>query len=324
MMRQEPLRPISLRLSVTDRCQLHCLYCSPPWDDEELSSPEILDFEEMLCFIRMVKRRFGLSKVHITGGEPLVRPGITDFVTMVAHEQIADLALTTNGQLLAPIARDLKRAGLDRVNISLDSLNAQTFRWLTRGGELRHTLTGIEAAVHCGLSPVKLNTTVLRNVNCREVVDIARFGLDRGCEVRFLELMPIGPAAKRFTDFFVPSAEVRAKLAEVFDLRPAPAQSDSSSRNYTATDSQGRRGLIGFISSQTAPFCHDCRRLRLTAAGQLIGCLARGEGPNVRSLLRNGNACNGEPLVEAIHNALRLKRNAGHFSTSELMATVGG
>jgi cyclic pyranopterin phosphate synthase len=324
VVRSQPLRPISLRLSVTDRCQLHCFYCSPPGDGEELSSREMLDFEEMLRFIRMVKGRFGLSKSHITGGEPLLRPGVADLVAMVAREKVPDLALTTNGQLLGGAALDLKRAGLHRVNISLDSLNAETFRQLTRGGELHHTLTGIEASLHCGLSPVKLNTTVLRNVNCRELVDIARFGLERGCQVRFLELMPIGPAAERFEDFFVPSAEVRAKLAEVFDLRPAPARSDSSSRNYTATGSQGRRGLIGFISSQTVPFCHDCRRLRLTAAGRLIGCLARGEGPNIRSFLRNGDSCDAEALVESIQNAIRLKRDAGHFSTSELMARIGG
>jgi len=323
-MRQEQLRPISLRLSITDRCQLHCLYCAPPNGVEEPSLSEILDFEEIIRFVRMVKRCFGVSKVHITGGEPLLRPGVTDFVAMVAREKIADLALTTNGQLLGTMATDLKRAGLHRVNISLDSLNAATFRWLTRGGELRHTLAGIEAALHCGLAPVKLNVTVLRNVNSYELVDIARFGLERGCQVRFLELMPIGPAAERFGDLFVPSAEVLTNLGEAFDLKPAPPPSSKSSWNYLARDRRGRKGIIGFISSQTAPFCHDCRRLRLTATGQLIGCLARGEGPNIRPFLRDGDSCDREPLVEAIHNTLRLKRNAGRFSTRELMARVGG
>lgn len=324
MMRREQLRPISPRLSITDRCQLHCLYCMPPYGVRKLSLPKVLGFEEIIRFVRMVKRRFGVSKVHITGGEPLLRPGVTDFVAMVACENIADLALTTNGQLLGTLALSLKRVGLHRVNISLDSLNTETFRWLTRGGELHHTLAGIEAALHCGLDPVKLNVAVLRNVNSHELVDIARFGLERGCEVRFLELMPIGPAAERFGDFFVPSGEVLTKLGEAFDLHPAPAQSSSSSRNYMARDSQGRRGIIGFISSQTAPFCHDCRRLRLTATGQLIGCLARGEGPNIRPFLRDDDSCDREPLVEAIHNTLRLKRNAGRFSTRELMAKVGG
>jgi len=324
MMRRQQLHPVSLRLSVTDRCQLHCLYCAPPSDAEELSSREILTFEETVRFVRIVQSRFGLSKVHITGGEPLLRPRVADLVAMVAHERIADLALTTNGQLLGAMATDLKRARLRRVNISLDSLNAETFRLVTRGGELRHTLAGIEAALRSGLAPVKLNVTVLRDVNSHELADIARFGLERGCEVRFLELMPIGPAANRFGDFFVASAEVRAELGEAFDLKPAPWPSGTSSRSYLATDGRGRSGIIGFVSPQTAPFCRGCRRLRLTATGQLIGCLARGEGPNIRPFLRDGVSCDRDALVEAIHNALRLKRSAGRFSTTELMAKVGG
>jgi len=324
MVSREPIRPISLRLSITDRCQLHCLYCAPPDGVEELSSAEILSVEEMLRFVRIVESRFGVSKIHITGGEPLLRPGVVELVAMLARDKMSGLALTTNGQLLDTIALDLKQAGLHRINISLDSLDAETFRWLTRGGELCDTLAGMEAALECGLAPVKLNVTVLRNVNSHEVVDIARFGLERGCEVRFLELMPIGPAAARFWELFVPSAEVRAKLGEAFDLKPARPSPGKSSWDYFTGDRQGRKGVIGFISPQTAPFCHDCRRLRLTATGQLIGCLARGEGPNIRPFLRDGDSCCDEPLVEVIHNTLRLKRNAGHFSTRKLMAKVGG
>jgi cyclic pyranopterin phosphate synthase len=324
MVTREELRPISLRVSITDRCQLHCLYCAPSCDLEEPSSSEILSFEEIVRFVRVVKRCFGVSKVHITGGEPLLRPGVSDLVEMVAGEKITDVALTTNGQLLGAMSLNLKRAGLHRVNISLDSLNATTFRYLTRGGELQHTLTGIEAAVDCGLAPVKLNVTVLRDVNSHELVEIARFGLERGCEVRFLELMPIGPAAERFGDLFVTSGEVLSKLGGAFDLMPAAGSSSNSTRDYLARDGQGRKGIIGVISPQTAPFCHDCRRLRLTATGQLIGCLARGEGPNIRAFLRDGDSCDTERLAMAIHNTLRLKRNAGRFSTRELMARVGG
>jgi cyclic pyranopterin phosphate synthase len=300
------------------------MYCAPPSSAEELSSPDVLSFDERVHFVRILKTSFGVSKVHITGGEPLLRPGVTDFVAMVAREKIGDLALTTNGQLLGAAAANLKRAGLHRVNISLDSLNPETFRWLTRGGELRHTLAGIEAALNSGLAPVKLNVTVLRNVNSHELVEIARFGLERGCDVRFLELMPIGPAADLYEDFFIASAEVHATLSQAFDLKPALMSPGRSARNYLARDKDGRKGIIGFISPQTAPFCDGCRRLRLTATGQLIGCLARGEGPNVRPFLREADSCDGERLVEAIHRALRLKRNAGHFSTREPMARVGG
>ncbi len=136
--------------------------------------------------------------------------------------------------------------------------------------------------------------------------------------------MPIGPAANRFEDLFVPSAEVLTKLGEAFDLKPVFAPSTKSGWNYLATDRRGRKGIVGFISSQTVPFCDDCRRLRLTATGQLIGCLARGEGPDIRPFLRHGDSCDSEPLVEAIRNTLRLKRNVGAFSTRELMARVGG
>ena len=324
MVNRDQVGPISLRLSVTDQCQLHCIYCAPSDGVEQLSSTEILSFEEIVRLVRIVKSRFGVSKAHITGGEPLLRPGVADLVAMVARENVPDMALTTNGQLLGAIALDLKRAGLPRINVSLDSLTSKTFRWLTRGGELCYTLAGIEAALEYGLSPVKLNVTVLRNVNSDEVVNIARFGLERGCEVRFLELMPIGPAANRFGDLFVTSGEVRTKLTEAFDLKPAPRMYGKSSTNYLARDARGRKGIIGFISSQTAPFCHDCRRLRLTATGQLIGCLARGEGPDIRPLLRDGDSPDSELLVEAIRDALHLKRNGGPFRTRELMARVGG
>lgn len=324
MVSRESLGPISLRLSVTDQCQLHCIYCAPPESVGERPFAESLSFEEMLTFVRIVRRRFGVSKVHITGGEPLLRPNVVQFIAMLAREEVADLALTTNGQLLRAIALDLKRAGLHRINISLDSLNSTTFRYLTRQGELFNTLAGIEAAVASGLCPVKLNVTVLRNVNDHEAVNIARFGFERGCEVRFLELMPIGPAAARFADLFVPSGEVRAKLVEVFDMKPRPSSPGKSSRDYIAKDRHGPERIIGFISPQTAPFCGDCRRLRLTAAGQLIGCLARGEGPDIRPLLRDANSSEVEGLFEAVQNTLLLKRNADDFSTKELMARVGG
>ncbi len=324
MMKRVQRGPISLRLSITDRCQLHCLYCAPLGSREKPSPADILSFEEILRFVHVVKKRFGVTKVHITGGEPLLRRGVVELVAMLCGETIPDLALTTNGQLLGAIASELKRAGLHRINISLDSLNIDRFRYLTRGGELCNTLAGIEAALLSGLAPVKLNVTVLRNVNSHEVVDIARFGIEKGCGVRFLELMPIGPAAAGFADLFVSSQEVREKLVEAFHLKPAPSSPGKSSRDCFAEDGRGRKGIIGFISPQSDPFCHDCRRLRLTAAGRLIGCLARGEGPAIRPFLRDNDSRNVDALVEMIHSALHLKRNAPDFSTTELMARVGG
>lgn len=324
MVSREQPGPLSLRLSITDRCQLHCLYCAPADGIEKVSSSKILSFEEMLRFVHVVKTRLGVTKVHITGGEPLLRRNVVELVAMLSKEGIPDVALTTNGQLLGSAASHLKQAGLHRVNISLDSLDTNTFRYLTRGGELRNTIAGIEAALGCGLSPVKLNVTVLRNVNDHEVVEIARFALEKGCEVRFLELMPIGPAADRFENLFVTSEEVREKLGEAFDLKRMPQMPGKSSSNYLSTAAHGRRGIIGFISPQTAPFCRGCRRLRLTPTGQLIGCLARGEGSNIRLFLRDRDPRDTEALFETIHCVVRLKRNDGHFSTRELMARIGG
>ena len=316
--------PISLRISVTDRCQLRCSYCMPPGGVPKRSRKDVLTFEQIVHFVRTVKQGFGLAKVHLTGGEPLLRAGVTDLVGMLAEQGIADLAMTTNGQLLAETAGRLKDAGLARVNVSLNTLRPRAFADLTRGGDLRLTLAGLEAAVRSRLSPVKLNVTVLRNVNSDEVVQIARFALDRGCEVRFLELMPIGPAAEPFDRLFVSSGEVGARLSEAFDLSPLPGPPGGSARRFRARDAQGRNGVIGFISPCSRPFCADCRRLRLTACGRLVGCLGIGEGPDIRPLLR-GAPAPGEPrLVGAVRDALALKRNGRAFVTANLMTLTGG
>jgi len=316
--------PISLRISVTDRCQLRCLYCMPPDGVPKRSREDILSFEEIVHFIRVLKPLYGLSKVHITGGEPTIRPNLADLIERLAREEISDIALTTNGQLLCETAMPLKNAGLKRVNISLDSLTPKTYARLTRGGDLQRTLDGLEAALSSGLSPIKLNTIVIRGFNSDEVVSIARFALDRGCEVRFLELMPIGPAAEHFDQWFVSSAQVSAKVSEAFDLCAEPARPGNSSRRFVAKDGQGREGVIGFISSITEPFCAGCRRLRLTASGQLVGCLGIGEGVDIRPLLRGTQPAAASRLVEAVQEALRLKRNGQAFITRNLMAVTGG
>lgn len=317
-------RPLSLRVSVTDRCQLRCLYCMPSVGAPRLSREEVLSFEEIVRFVHVVRRRFALTKVHITGGEPLVRPGITDLVGMLASERIADLALTTNGQRLAELAAELKRAGLRRVNVSLDTLDAGAFRTLTRGGRLEHALEGIEAALHHELAPVKINTVVLRGYNDTEVVELARFALQRGCRVRFLELMPIGYAQAAFDDLFVPTPEVRAHLDRAFTLKPLVHKAGESSRNFLASGRHGREGIIGFISPETQPFCESCTRVRLTSTGRLISCLARGDGPNVRGLLGSDSPRAAEALQELVAMKLNRKRARTAFDTVRPMVAVGG
>ncbi len=266
----------------------------------------------------------GISKVRITGGEPLVRPGISELIKLLADEGIADLALTTNGQKLAQLAGDLKRAGLQRVNISLDSLDEKTFWKLTGGGRLQRSLEGIKAAVDQGLTPVKINMVVLRGINDHEVTALADFGLELGCQVRFLELMPIGCAKEIFDDLFVPAWEIRERLENCFSLKEIASQPSQSSRNFQASDRLGRKGIIGFISPTTKPFCQDCRRVRLTSTGQLISCLAKGCGPSIRNLLQNDTATTRRALRRIVCQGLCQKRSDHKFHTHSPMVAVGG
>ena len=316
--------PLSLRISVTDRCQLRCSYCMPADGVPKISHSEILSFEEIIRFVRMLKSSFDLAKVRITGGEPLVRPGIIELVRLLSAEDIADLALTTNGQELAQMANDLKRAGLRRVNVSLDSLDDQTFWNITGGGQLQQSLAGIRAALRNRLTPLKINMVVLRGINDQEVSALARFGLERGCQVRFLELMPIGCAKEMFADLFVPAWEVRERLESCFSLTAIAPQPGQSSRNFQASDCLGRKGIIGFISPTTEPFCQDCRRVRLTSTGQLISCLAKGCGPSIRNLLRDNTPTATRALHRLVAEQLCQKRSDRKFHTHSPMVGVGG
>ncbi|NIA07751.1 MAG: GTP 3',8-cyclase MoaA [Actinobacteria bacterium] len=315
---------MSLRISVTDRCQLRCSYCMPSEGVPKKKHSDILSFEEIVRFVQILKSGFGISKVHITGGEPLIRPGVVELIARLDHEGIADLALTTNGQKLAQMAGDLKRAGLHRVNISLDSLNDRTFRKLTGGGRLDLSVKGIEAAIDQGLTPVKINMVVLRDINDHEVTSLARFGLELGCRVRFLELMPIGCAKEMFDDLFVPAWEVRERLESCFNLKEITCQAGQSSRNFQASDRVGRKGIIGFISPTSQPFCQGCRKMRLRSTGQLISCLAKGCGPSIRNLLQNDRPTVTRTLLRLVAEEICRKRSDRRFHTLAPMVGVGG
>ncbi|NIA22343.1 MAG: radical SAM protein, partial [Anaerolineaceae bacterium] len=249
---------------------MRCVYCMPPEGIEKIQRRDILSFKEVVRFVRVVRSRFAVSKVHITGGEPLARSGIVDLLAKLVDLGLEDLALTTNGQLLADLAPDLKRAGLQRVNLSLDSLDEGTYRTITRNGHLPPVLKGLEAALRHGLSPVKLNTVVLAGLNDHEVVDMVRFAIAHGCQIRFLELMPIGCAASACDGLFVSNRILRNRIEDVLSLRPLPRQPGASSRNFLAVDRRGRQTVVGFISPNSEPFCGDCNRLRLTSEGRLI------------------------------------------------------
>lgn len=317
-------RPIALRVSVTDRCSLRCLHCTPAEGVERFEYARTLRYEEIVPFVRLIGRAFGLAKVHVTGGEPLERRGIVTLVEMLAGEGIGDLAMTTNGQHLAPLAGDLKRAGLKRVNVSLNGVTPRSFRQWAGGGELSRTLEGIDAAIGAGLDPVKINMTTVRGVNDGEVADLAQLALDRGVEARFIELMPLGPAARRHAERFVPAEEVLLRLRRRFELAPLGRRPGSSSTPYRAVDRRGRAGVISVIPSCTAPFCGDCNRLRLTASGVLLGCLAQGGGEDILPLLRGRRALDEPAVLRAVRDVLSRKRTTGGFSRRECMVQIGG
>lgn len=317
--------PVSLRISVTDRCQLHCLYCMPPTDgNKNCCNSDLLTFGEIADFVNLLNCHYSISKIHITGGEPLVRKGIVELIKILSDTGICEIVLTTNGQLLGEMAEDLKKAGLRRVNISLDSLDPDNFRRLTGEGELHRTLAGIDAVIESGFSPIKLNTVVLKNINAHEVTDIADYGIEHKCQVRFLELMPIGDSAANFHELFVSSDEVYMKLENRFELSEITEQSGGSSRNFIARDSEGRSGIIGFISPYTSPFCRGCSRLRLKADGKLIGCLAHNKGYEIKSLLQGNSSINEFSLSEIVNSAMNIKHKKRRFESCEAMVNIGG
>jgi len=320
-----PSPALTLRLSVTDRCDLRCRYCMPAAGVAPVSREELLSFEEIVEVVRAIQQAASPVAVRFTGGEPLLRKGLAQLVAMLSAEGVCDLALTTNGQLLADAAAELKSAGLRRVNLSLDTLDPKRFVQISRSGDLSKTLAGIEAALECRLTPVKLNAVLMQGVNDDESVGLARFALERGCQLRFIELMAIGEALVGHADRFVPTAEVRARLETAFRFEPRLSDARGPATVFPVQCRlSGRRGTLGFISPRTHPFCEGCRRLRLTSRGELRSCLMHEQGRDLRALLRNGG---GEAaLVTAVQEALSAKAVSGTPPplNRSLMAEIGG
>jgi len=314
------LPPLSLRVSVTDRCQMRCRYCVPS-EDSTCKQTDVLSYAEIVTLVRCLQERFDVGKVRVTGGEPLVRPGIAGLVEVLSASGIPDIALTTNGIRLAQLAGALKRAGLQRVNISLDSLSPGTFRSLTGSDGLGQVIEGIDAALSCDLRPVKLNMVVVAGVNDMEARAVLEFALERGCELRFIELMPIGPGARLFGSGFVSSDALRRQLGRDFEFTSLPVSPAASARRYQVAGPGACKGTVGFISACSSPFCRGCTRLRVTADGRLLGCLARQAGHDVRALLRCADSAAIEQLV---CRALGEKRSDLTFAQHAAMASIGG
>ncbi|MCC6494070.1 MAG: GTP 3',8-cyclase MoaA [Pirellulales bacterium] len=279
-------RHSSLRLSVTDRCNIRCFYCMPV-DVVFRPRQELLTFEEMERFVRAVVP-LGVTKIRLTGGEPLVRHELHKLVAMLlAIEGLEDVALTTNGMLLAQQASDLKQAGLQRINVSLDTLRDEVFRQITRREGLQRVVEGIDAAQLAGFERIRLNAVSIRGLTEAEIVPLARFARERNLELRFIEFMPLDADRHWSPDQLLSGADVRRVLEAQFgQLVPAP-RPDPSQPAVDFRFADGRGG-IGLINPVSEPFCGDCNRLRLTAEGQLRNCLFSTVEWDARRLLRSG------------------------------------
>jgi cyclic pyranopterin phosphate synthase len=314
-----------LRISVTDRCNLRCIYCMPPEGVPQISHSEILSYEEIRTVVQAAAE-LGINKIRLTGGEPLVRADFPELVRMLTQiEGIEELSLTTNGTILKKYALELKQAGLSRVNVSLDTLKPDKFRYITRLGEFKTVLEGIEAAKEAGFEPVKINTVIMRGINDDEVLDFARMTCEDGWHVRFIELMPFKGVAE-----FVPSIELQQHISLLGKLEPCP-DSIGITGNGPAIYYRlaGARGTIGFINPLTEhSFCSRCNRMRLTPDGKLRPCLLGEDEIDLKTPLRNNASM--EELKSLILKAVASKPEHHHLEEGNVrldnrkMSQIGG
>ncbi len=314
-----------LRISVTDRCNLRCAYCLPCEDVPRLPHEAVLRYEEILRIVR-VGVRLGIAKVRVTGGEPLVRKGIIDFLSELSRiPEIRDLSLTTNGVRLKEHLEALKSAGVSRINISLDTLKPERYRSITGIDAFHAVWEGIRAAQAMGFHPIKLNVVALNGINDDELVDLARLSLEFPFHVRFIEFMPIGQSRiEKRPSLLVP--EIQTRIAVLGRLVPVErTEMDGPAHRYRF---EGARGEIGFISAISHHFCRRCNRLRLTASGQLRPCLLSDRQEDLKGPLRRG--CSDADLAEVFLNATRHKPADHNLAVGEpahvccQMRSIGG
>lgn len=309
-----------LRLSVTPACDLRCRYCRPAGGRRPRSRP--LRDDQRLALIGLLIGRYGLRQIRLTGGEPLVYRGLVPFVARIREcwPQVG-LAITTNGQRLAAQARALRAAGLDRINVSLDTLDSRRYAWLS-DGRLDNVLAGLDAARQAGFDPPRINTVVLRGFNDDEVVTLAGWAIREGLEIRFLEAMPIGSAAAWNRRRFVPASEILQRLGQAFDLTPLACQPGETARRYRASGPQGQ-GTIGIIAPITQPFCTHCRRIRITADGLLYPCLFDDRFADLRPTFA-GRTFDEEEACARIESAVQGKLPVGPRRQGADMVVLGG
>ncbi|HEY1831713.1 MAG TPA: GTP 3',8-cyclase MoaA [Acidimicrobiales bacterium] len=314
-----------LRISVTDRCNLRCIYCMPEDGLTFLPQKELLSFDE-IARLAWVACQLGVTSVRITGGEPMVRRGLPELIARLAQVGFEDLAMTTNGTGLSKLAGSLATAGLRRVNISCDSLRADRFATIRKRGDLAEVLGAMDAAEAAGLTPLKVNVVLLRGQNDDEILDFASFARDTGRIVRFIEFMPLDAQGRWDRSQLVSGREVFERISATWPLEPRKDPSGAApAERFRFADG---RGEIGLISSVTEPFCGTCNRLRLTAEGALRNCLFTDDERTVRDLLRHGGS--DDELALVFRRAVWEKfpghgiNEPGFLSPARSMSMIGG
>ena len=314
-----------LRISITDRCSLRCIYCMPPEGLSLFEHKEILTYEEIIKIVRIASE-LGVRKVRITGGEPLVRKDVTLLTASIKKNQgIEDLSITTNGVLLERYAEELARSGVDRVNVSLDSLRPERYREITRGGDINVVLRGIEVARKAGLTPVKINMIPIRGLNDDEIKDFAGITLNSDYHVRFIKFMPFGTGGFWNSGKYIPCDEIKSIVETIGPLTPVRVRKNGPSKYFRLKNAQG---VIGFISAITHHFCEDCNRLRLTSDGKLKPCLFSETEIDLKPALRGG--ASDDEIVRLLKLAIEVKPERHNINEKsdlnflQSMSRIGG
>ena len=316
-----------LRISITDRCNFRCIYCMPAEGLRWLAREDILRFEEIQRLARLFVERYGVRTIRITGGEPLVRVKVEELIGMIASlDPGLDITMTTNGVLLDRKAEALARAGLKRINVSLDTLSIDRFHEIARVDAFAKVMAGLRAAKEAGLWPVKLNVVVMRGHNDDEVVDFARLAREHGYDVRFIEFMPLDGDGIWREDLVVPSRVIQERIEDLFPLVAVAEDRPAPSVNYRFAD--GAPGGVGFISSVSQAFCETCNRIRLTAEGGLRTCLFSLDETPLRDTMRSG--VSDDHLCRLIESAVWRKEEGhligrdGFVKPAKSMSQIGG
>ncbi|MCE5193890.1 MAG: GTP 3',8-cyclase MoaA [Nitrospiraceae bacterium] len=315
-----------MRISITDRCNLRCVYCMPSEGINPIEHKDILSYEEIIRVIKAAVE-LGVKKIRITGGEPLARKDVTSLTSEIKKiAGIEDLSITTNGILLEKYAQALADSGVDRVNVSLDTLKPERYKEITRLGDINVVFKGLEAARKAGLLPIKINMIPIRNINADEIQDFARLTIDRDCHVRFIEFMPFGKDGFWSPEKYVPCNEIMSEVEKIGRITPVKVRKNGPSKYFRI---ENAKGVVGFISAITHHFCEECNRLRLTADGKLRPCLFSETEIDLKPALRGTNI--EEETRRLLNLAIAVKPEKHNINSSSktlklirTMSQIGG